>query len=761
MKKKLKKPSIRTVNHRDGGMSFYADGGETLDGFKKRLMNRYPGMQGVYGSEGQNLNIIKDPNYAASDYGYGNIEFIQPGDGVVNYSDDYQYQSPTPDKYTSVYNPKGANRGDVFLDMMHGMRNDPEYMKLLQVFDQNVKNARGNDMQYFYEQEANNGYADGQDQWNNNYIDGQLRAQLAPGTIGMFSKGRKDYRQERKYDTPEMEQAAQDIRSYLKGKYASGGELTMYATERQVGSMLYPAPSLGFQNAVQEYLTMTPGKNVLNVQQPSKNKPPVYSGLGPTKRVAISNSDNTRVQTPVKDLTYDQFKSSQDAVKVREQQGKEELARRYALRKAGINDLKSGKLTDNVFNAIQELPHLFSDNPFNQFDDINPAYLVTNSVGSLGKRALNPYDRVLKDPLGTAFDVADVMGLKGAGKMLNPYLKNAAKNISNKPIYSKVFKSKNNTTLINPEDELQIIKGNVLKSDLPKNYILDSDINKLFNREKEWLQSDEFVRRKAAATGKSEAKIKSEVDRIIKNSKNANVFTKSLPKKTYGLYSGKDIAISNKLDREEALATLGHEGKHLFSEAIDINSAFKNPYRKYPTVKVGNLKTNIKEFGFNNYLRLPAEQQVRARTALDFIEQKYGIPRGTKLSTEDISKFTDDIGRYGPYRGEFINKHRDVHNLLQKMEEADHKFKIKPSNLLNKKSPFVFEKQGNFNNTLKGFLNNAWMTAPIAIGANSYFQEMGGGIELSNRRFEEGGEYELSNEEIQDLKRQGYDIELL
>ena len=115
------------------------NGGEPGDRFKKRLLKRYPGMQGVYGKEGENLNIIKDPNYAAADYGFGNIEFIHPGSGHVQYSDDYDYQSPTPDKYTAVYNPKGANKHDVFLDTMHGMRNDPEYMKLLDKFSSETK----------------------------------------------------------------------------------------------------------------------------------------------------------------------------------------------------------------------------------------------------------------------------------------------------------------------------------------------------------------------------------------------------------------------------------------------------------------------------------------------------------------------------------------------------------------------------------------------------------------------------------------------
>lgn len=40
-------------------------------------------------------------------------------------------------------------------------------------------------------------------------------------------------------------------------------------------------------------------------------------------------------------------------------------------------------------------------------------------------------------------------------------------------------------------------------------------------------------------------------------------------------------------------------------------------------------------------------------------------------------------------------------------------------------------------------------------------QQEFGGIQLSNRMFEEGGEYELTQEEIDNLKSQGYDLELL
>jgi hypothetical protein len=224
----------------------FQKGGEPGDKFKKRLMKRYPGMQGVYGPEGENLNIVKDPNYdaASEPYNAGNIEFMFPGLPQVSYPNkkdetlpDYVYVNPSPDKYTSVYNPRGANRADIFLDMMHGMRDDQNYEVLLQNFDKAVRDARGGDMQYYYEQDvANNNYTDGQEQWDDNYVDGQLRAQLAPGTLGMFSHGRRDYKKERRHDSPEMKAAAKDIRNYLKGdvsdtknpalieEYAKGGD---------------------------------------------------------------------------------------------------------------------------------------------------------------------------------------------------------------------------------------------------------------------------------------------------------------------------------------------------------------------------------------------------------------------------------------------------------------------------------------------------------------------------------------------------------
>jgi len=232
---------------RQGGKSIFPKkqvGGEPGDKLSKRILKRYPGMQKVYGKEGENLNIIQDPNYNAADYGFGDIEFIQPGSGHVQYSDDYDYQSPTPDKYTAVYNPKGANKHDVFLDTMHGMRNDPEYMKLLDTFSAETKKARGESMDHWYGVDSEQDpylVADGREQWDNNFIDGVLRSHLAKKGMGRHSSDVKGYKMERQDSTPEMYKATDDIYKYLKGKYEQGGELV----KAQGGKTVYSGPNRG------------------------------------------------------------------------------------------------------------------------------------------------------------------------------------------------------------------------------------------------------------------------------------------------------------------------------------------------------------------------------------------------------------------------------------------------------------------------------------------------------------------------------------
>lgn len=224
----LKKPKSKKRKIYDPNAKYYQTGGESNDRqFRKELMKEYPGMQDVYGRRGQKLRITEDPNYVANQYGnFGNIEFMFPHQEPINYTEDYSYASPHPRKYNLIYNSEGANRGDMFLDMMHGMRDDENYMKLLENFNAAVKQDRGANMDKWWAVDEAEGYPDGREQWDNNYIDGVLRAELNRlDPIAATSFDSEGYAKERELNTDPIRNAAQDIYTYLKTKHKDGGSI--------------------------------------------------------------------------------------------------------------------------------------------------------------------------------------------------------------------------------------------------------------------------------------------------------------------------------------------------------------------------------------------------------------------------------------------------------------------------------------------------------------------------------------------------------
>lgn len=261
----LQKPKSKKRKIYDPNAKYYQEGGESNDRkFKRNLMKEYPGMQDVYGRRGRKLNIVEDPNYDAKSAGYGDIEFQFPvGDREIIYDNlvqkdgpEYVYPNPSPNKYTALYNPRGANRGDVFLDMMHGMRDDKNYLPLLENFEKAVMDARGEDMSYYYDQQVKDGYKGGQEQWNKNYIDGILRAELSGlDPLAATSFGSEDYAMERQYSSDDVRNAAQDIYTYLKTKHRDGGQLDTYPKGGRPGK-----PKKGEPKNVQPYVTSDPAE---------------------------------------------------------------------------------------------------------------------------------------------------------------------------------------------------------------------------------------------------------------------------------------------------------------------------------------------------------------------------------------------------------------------------------------------------------------------------------------------------------------------
>jgi hypothetical protein len=283
-----------------------------------------------------------------------------------------------------------------------------------------------------------------------------------------------------------------------------------------------------------------------------------------------------------------------------------------------------------------------------------------------------------------------------------------------------IFSRKKTVNPVNPEDELKIVKGNYLTNELPKNYIVDKDIAKSADRQKSWLQSDEYIARRSASTGESESQIKQDVNNMLKKWEKVKIVPEKTKygnvKNSAGSYSNSEntIRINPDLEggREDSLDVLNHEILHALSQFGTTRN-----YKNYPVTKIGNTLTNALNSKYNKYLSEAPEQQVRALRLLDFMENKYGIPRGQKVSTDNITKLIEDINPGGAYEKEFWNNYHDVGEQLKGMKEADQKYKFIPKNLLSLKNPIKAVNQGNFKKNLVEHLNKAYVVPAGIVGA--------------------------------------------
>lgn len=269
------------------------------------------------------------------------------------------------------------------------------------------------------------------------------------------------------------------------------------------------------------------------------------------------------------------------------------------------------------------------------------------------------------------------------------------------------------------EGKIHILPPNHLRSNYSENGISWGEINKIANKEKDWLQSEEYFNRRSASTGESRDAIQKDVDQILKKWNSTKVLAKKPEtENAIGTYNrGKnEIRIDPEhTSKLKALETLDHEIKHALS-----NVAGRNPssgYKNYPTAEIGNLLTNTLDKSHNNYLRKPQEQQVRALRLLDFMQEKYGISRGTKMSMNDIDRFYSDARPGGKYSNEFIYRFDDVADQLQKMRQANQNLKFVPRNIFQGKFPlkFVNKDESILKQNLLNQLNKAY-AVPGAIG---------------------------------------------
>lgn len=200
----------------------------------------------------------------------------------------------------------------------------------------------------------------------------------------------------------------------------------------------------------------------------------------------------------------------------------------------------------------------------------------------------------------------------------------------------------------------------------------DPKFSESIKREKDWLNSEEYIRRKQNATGKPRESIISERDKILKNVDEVQVQYPGTGAEGAANYSrnSNSIRVLGKGERPHAEAgAIDHELKHAASEvslsrlADDVAPSTLGSYRGYPTIGVGKSKLdeyNPMAFGVQ-YHKKPYEQQVRFRRFMDLAEKQLGVPRGQKLTTDQVAEVYNSMLK----DPELADNFSDVINLIQ------------------------------------------------------------------------------------------------
>ena len=326
----------------------------------------------------------------------------------------------------------------------------------------------------------------------------------------------------------------------------------------------------------------------------------------------------------------------------------------------------------------------------------------------------NPYgfgESTLGNIMGAVGLMGDVGFLKSAAPTGRIAGKNTYKNFVDQQSSKKL-------TSPSPEPNLEVLpRGNYLESDLVAGKkITMNDVDKIAKKEMDWLQSDEYFKRRSTATGESASEIQKDVDKIFENWKNISVEAGKTKKNVGGYYNSANdkIVIGNALEsREEGLSVLDHEVKHAFSQLGGLK--YRGGYKNYPTTDVGNWLTKVIDYTDTQYYAEPWEQQVRGLRLLDYINETQGIPRGTALTMENIDDFAKSVSPSSESGKGFWNKYGDVGQQLVKMKEADRQLKFIPSNIKQGKFPFKFQQKGELRKNILDWLNKTY-AIPVGVG---------------------------------------------
>lgn len=184
----------------------------------QNIYTKYPAMKNM-----GEVIIKADPEFTREKTGAGDIEFMDTKkleNNTVHYNNGYTVENPNPNGLGLVYNPNTNTEQDIFLDMLHGMTNDPTYAKHRSEFKKaflDSKYSQDFEREWDWYNKETNGDNDGKQQYKENWIDGQVRGLLFEGTPEDFNK--KNYWQGARNEylrNPEIAKSISKLYAYLQ-----------------------------------------------------------------------------------------------------------------------------------------------------------------------------------------------------------------------------------------------------------------------------------------------------------------------------------------------------------------------------------------------------------------------------------------------------------------------------------------------------------------------------------------------------------------
>ena len=186
----------------------------------------------------------------------------------------------------------------------------------------------------------------------------------------------------------------------------------------------------------------------------------------------------------------------------------------------------------------------------------------------------------------------------------------------------------------------------------------EQEIQSFIDKEIHRLRSDEYMRRKMAATGKSEEKIRKDVEKMISQLwKTTLIFDKEtcVHAGAGGVYS-QDIKNPKIRVFEDEIfykkESTNHEIFHALSEQAlktgdELIEFFNSKHKNYPKVKLDRWYDKLHPFEtIQKWANNSPEQQVVAKRIMDYIEKTQGIKRGEKLTLSNIDELKNDMMKF-------------------------------------------------------------------------------------------------------------------